>query len=546
MNAPAAAPATTAVAVAQSLAVRCVEFEGGPDDAALALRTLTSALTVSSGPAHPRPVSEAAPGHASVALPLGGTAMVSVTPAAPGRWAATVTVTDPGSASDEDVDALLAVVDRLPLTGREVDQIRRDLPITGAVAALAGPGALEGLAVVAAIHHMRDFAGLLHALIECGADPAQMTIIDKGYPYRMRERVDGWLECQGVALVDYPQRALGIAAHLDRAKAAGMRTLVMDDGGYVLPVVLDRFPERPGEIVGVVEQTTSGIWRLADHHPLPVPVFSVAESQLKSAVEAPHVAAAALSSVMAHLPDETWAGRPALVIGYGRLGRQTAAQLRDTHRMRVAVHDLSAAALVTAHQDGHRVGRDLGALIAEHRPLLVMGCAGHGSLLAEHAAAFQASAYLASVTSRDHEFPLTGWARSARRVVDHEPVGHTYVMDDDVELCVLGDGLPVNFHHRESLPTRVIDLVFAALLLGGLTLAEPGQGGHGPGVNVPLVDQILGASPALATYLDLYAEEPSSLSAGSGAGGVRRLVTAAPDGLPDHTRSAWTYGRRPR
>lgn len=60
-----------------------------------------------------------------------------------------------------------------------------------------------------------------------------------------------------------------------------MRTLVLDDGGYVLPVVLEHFPGRAGEIVGVVEQTASGIWRLAPHHRLPVPVFSVAESALK-------------------------------------------------------------------------------------------------------------------------------------------------------------------------------------------------------------------------------------------------------------------------
>ena len=271
----------------------------------------------------------------------------------------------------------------------------------------------------------------------------------------------------------YPDRAEGIAAHLDRGVHAGASTLVFDDGGYVLPVVLDHLPDRAGEIVGVVEQTMSGIWKLRPYGELPVPVFSVAESALKAVVEAPYVAAAAVDAVtdrLGWLGDEVWAGRPALLLGYGRIGRQAARVLRDTHRMRVAVYDRYPAALVTAQLDGFLISRDLPALIGSHQPLLVLGGAGSGSLTTQHAATFTRSAYLASMTSRDYEFPL------AERVVDYGRLGHGYLMPGGVELCVVGDGLPVNFHHRESAPNRVIDLVYAALLTGGATLDLPRPG----------------------------------------------------------------------
>ena len=474
-------------------------------------------------------------------LPGGGRAVLtlgswSATLPADARTAAvTLTVTDPGADPPQEWGALLRVLDRIPLTGWEVARVVEQMPVTRRQAEHLGPEAFAGLSLLLAIHHMRDFTGMVEALVACGADPTRMTIIDKGYPYRSRDRVDGWLRHRlGATLVAYPDRADGIAAHLDRARAVGTPTLVFDDGGYVLPTVFDRFPDRVREIIGVVEQTMSGIWKLAPWPDLPVPVFSVAESRLKAAVEAPYVVGSAVRSVTGLLPEETWAGRPALVLGYGRLGHHAAALLRAQQRMRVAVYDTDPAALVAAHQDGFTVDTDLTALIDRHRPLLVLGCAGRGSLRVEHLTRFPTSAYLASMTSRDYEFPLTELAAHAERVLDYGQLGHGYLLPDGVELCVLGDGLPINFHHRESVPNRVIDLVFAALLLGGATLARPDHGGHGPGRDPELVDRILGSSPALGAYLNLYADDTAP----------RRLLTPPAADAAEYRRSPWIYGAR--
>jgi adenosylhomocysteinase len=349
----------------------------------------------------------------------------------------------------------------------------------------------------------------------------------------MRSRVDGWLRHRlRAAVVPYPGRVDGIRAHLDRAAAAGARTLVFDDGGYVLPAVLDYLPRRVSEIAGVVEQTMSGIWKIERYPAIPVPVFSVAESDLKAAVEAPYVAAAAISAVTSMLPDEMWAGRPALVLGYGRLGRQAARLLRDVQRMRVAVHDPEPAALVTAQVDGFAVGTSLTSLLESHRPLLVLCSAGRGSLTGEHARAFASSAYLASMTSRDYEFSLSEWAKQAERVIDYGPLGHGYLMPGGIELCVLADGLPVNFHHRESVPGRVIDLVFAALLTGGATLAQPGHRGHAIGRDLAFVNRALAASPALTAFLSHHGDDTEH----------RKLLTPPADSCPGHDRTPWTYG----
>lgn len=478
-------------------------------------------------------------GTAAFGLPTGGSAVLGIGKAAgslagPGSLTASITIADPGRNTGDGLSAVLSVLDSLPLTAWELDRVREQMPVTAGIAGHLGDRAFADVAVLCAIHHMRDFTVMAGALTACGARPGLITIIDKGYPYHLRGRVDGWLRHRlGATVVHYPGRVDGIRAHLDRAAAAGTRTLVFDDGGYVLPAVLDHMPERAAEIAGVVEQTMSGVWKIEPYASVPVPVFSVAESDLKAAVEAPYVAAAAISAVTAMLPDEMWAGRPALVLGYGRLGRQAARLLRDVHRMRVAVYDPQPAALVTAQVDGFAVSSSLAALLESHRPLLVLGSAGRGSLSGAHAKRFVSSAYLASMTSRDHEFSLTEWAEQSERVIDYGPIGHGYLMPGGIELCVLGDGLPVNFHHRESVPGSIIDLVFAALLTGGALLAQPGHGGHGPGRDLACVNRTLDASPALTAFLARHGDDGVS----------RKLLTPPPDGLPDHERTPWTYGR---
>jgi S-adenosylhomocysteine hydrolase len=404
-----------------------------------------------------------------------------------------------------DRRTIASILDLLPLTAYELGEIRRQFPLTQEYARQAGRDALRGLAVFLAIHHMTDFVAMMDALVAMGVDPVNVTLLDKGYPYTQRHRVDGWLrDTLGLRIFTYPERARGILVHIKEAEQAGLRSVILDDGGHVLPIVLREYPEHADHFVGVVEQTVSGIWKLAGLD-LPVPVFSVAESQLKAAVESYGVALAGVNSMLSLLPHEKIEGQAALVVGYGRIGRQVANVLR-TRKMRVAVHDREIVQLVTAHEEGFVTSRSLGDLIEGHQPLLVVGTAGRDSVRAEHLASFRKSAYLASITSRTYEFNQSDLRSASARVVDHGRLGHSYVLADGIELCLLGHGMPINFYHAESLPNRYIDLVVASLLLGTVTLARPDRGGFRPGHNLDLTNQVLNTSPALDTYYDWYGE----------------------------------------
>ena len=130
------------------------------------------------------------PGGASAVLALGKAATIL---ASPGDWTAGITIIDPGCDTVDGLSAVLAVLDSLPFTDWELNRVREQMPVTAGIAGDLGSAAFAGVAVLCAIHHMRDFTAMAGALTACGAQPDLITVIDKGYPYLMRGRVDGWL-----------------------------------------------------------------------------------------------------------------------------------------------------------------------------------------------------------------------------------------------------------------------------------------------------------------------------------------------------------------
>lgn len=483
------------------------------------------------------PTGEQALSRTSLVLPGGEQAVLSVAPppnkhyAESNSYIATLTLSEGDPAESPVTLQVMRQLELLPLTDYEIEEVRRQFPLTQEFAAKCGKEALAGYAYFLAIHHMTDFVGMMDALVAMGVDPRNVTILDKGYPYTKRHRVDGYLRDKlGLRVFTYPERSAGIKDHLEMAKSRNLKTLVFDDGGHVLPIILTEYPEDASQIIGLVEQTVSGIWKL-EGLSVPVPVFSVAESQLKAALESYGVAEAGVRSVLSLLPEEKFEGQAALVIGYGRIGRQVAAILRS-RRMRVAVHDRSTVQLVTAHEEGFQTSRSLSRLIADHQPLLIVGTAGRNSLTREHLSSFRKSCYLASITSRTFEFNQEDLRSGAQQVLDYGRLGHGYVLDNGTEICLLGHGMPINFYHASSLANRYIDLIVAALLLGGVTLAARGQGGFRPGHNVDLTNKILNSSSILDIYYDWYGEPTAR----------RELLSPRPQtGLTRYEAPPWTF-----
>lgn len=410
-----------------------------------------------------------------------------------------------GDVGDQSWQRVVDVVRRLPYTGTELAAIAGDMPITRMMPALRPRRPLEGLAAICTIHHQSDFVFMMKMACELGLEPADVTVVDKLYRYADTHRVDATLEQAGFTLERYDDLEGAVRRHLDRAAVRRRRTILVDDGGYLLPVVHVRMRDRLQEIIGLVEQTTSGIWKLPPYSEIGTPIFSVAESRLKGTIESYGVADAAFRSLCHLLPNEMWEGRPVAVLGHGRLGAELAQLLRDRHA-RVIVHDADAAELARARHRGFATCADTVELLATYKPVAVFGASGardRPSLSAADYAAIERDTYLVSVTSRDREFDVAALAAAAVERFSRGRVGTTYRLANGAVVTLVADGFPVNFHYAESMPNRYSDLVLAAMLFGACVLADPACTFQ-PGHNVEASDAELEGSDLLRLFHELY------------------------------------------
>ncbi|MEU8543129.1 hypothetical protein AB0C52_24630 [Streptomyces sp. NPDC048717] len=393
-------------------------------------------------------------------------------------------------------------VRHLPFTDTEMAAVGDELPLTSALSDRWNGRPLSGVGVILTIHHMRDFLVLVESLLALGVDPANMTVIDKEYPYAHSHRVDAHLVHRyGIEVWRYRDLLAGIKSHVVKAEAAGLSSIVMDDGGYVMPAVLTHMPSLAGHFTGLVEQTTSGIRKL-DGLDLPIPLFSVAESDMKGTIESYGIADAAVRNTLRLLPDEKFEGQAALVLGFGRIGSEVAGVLRD-RRMRVAVYDADITRLVGAHEQGYVTGRSLNRLVASHQPKLVIGCVGATSFGLEQARLLPPRSFLVSTTSRDYEFALAELRAGSSAVAERGVLGTGYTLADGPDVLAVGHGMPINFHYAESLSNRYVDLVLAGLAVGAVALAQ-GDERLKPGHNVAATNAILSESGIIDAYYQLY------------------------------------------
>jgi len=135
--------------------------------------------------------------------------------------------------------------------------------------------------------------------------------------------------------------------------------MILDDGGDLTNMVLDRYPELVPGIRGISEETTTGVHRLIERQQngkLPLPAINVNDSVTKSKFDNKYGCKESLVDAIRRATDIMLAGKVAVVAGYGDVGKGSAASLRGAGA-RVIVTEIDPICALQAAMDGYAVKR---------------------------------------------------------------------------------------------------------------------------------------------------------------------------------------------
>ena len=133
--------------------------------------------------------------------------------------------------------------------------------------------------------------------------------------------------------------------------------MILDDGGDLTNMVIDRYPELVAGIKGLSEETTTGVHRLYERvkaGTLPMPAINVNDSVTKSKFDNKYGCKESAVDAVRRATDIMLAGKRVVVCGYGDVGKGTAASFRVAGSI-VTVTEIDPICALQAAMDGFEV-----------------------------------------------------------------------------------------------------------------------------------------------------------------------------------------------
>ncbi|TJZ42872.1 adenosylhomocysteinase [Streptomyces piniterrae] len=262
---------------------------------------------------------------------------------------------------------------------------------------------------------------------------------------------------------------------------------------YFAPALAELHARFSGQILGVIEDTENGHRRYQDLDKLPCPVVSVARSPLKDPEDflVGQSVVFCTEAVMRGRGDILH-GRPALVIGFGKLG-SSIARLLHAKGVQVTVHDIDPVRRTQALSQGFTVARDREDALRGAG--LVLCATGAISLHGEDFGHLRNGAYVATVTSSEDELELSSLpdvytrTTAGEHITRYQTTGHFFYLANG--------GNAVNFLHGASVGPFIF-LVQAEILAGIRMLT---RGDLAPGIHEADADD---RAAIAATWLSYF------------------------------------------
>src|SRR5687767_5456255 len=250
--------------------------------------------------------------------------------------------------------------------------------------------------------------------------------------------------------------------------------LILDDGGDLTKLVHEKYPEMfsgPEGIRGLSEETTTGVHRLAEmakKGALLCPAINVNDAVTKSKFDNLYGCRESLGDGIKRATDVMFAGKVAVVAGYGDVGKGSAQALRALGA-RVLVTEVDPICALQAAREGYQVvPMDEAAPIGD---IFVTATGCVDVVTSRHMTAMKNEAILCNIGHFDSEIEIA-WLENNPEIKREEikPQVDHFIFPDGKKLIVLASGRLVNLGCATGHPSFVMSCSFTNQTLAQIEL----------------------------------------------------------------------------
>ncbi len=330
---------------------------------------------------------------------------------------------------------------------------------------------LKDARIAGCLHMTIQTAVLIETLVELGADVqwsscnifstqdhAAAAIAAKGIP------VFAW---KGETLEEYDWCIQQTLFFGDAKKPLNM---IMDDGGDLTNMVLDKYPELVSGLKGISEETTTGVHRLYErmkNGKLPVPAINVNDSVTKSKFDNKYGCRESLVDALRRATDLMMAGKVAVVAGFGDVGKGSAESLSNAN-VRVIVTEIDPICALQAAMSGYEVKRMINAI--PEADIIVTATGNLNVISEEHFRLMKDKAVVCNIGHFDNEINMAWLNKNYGSTRDTiKPQVDKYTINGK-DIIVLAEGRLVNLGCATGHPSFVMSNSFSNQTLAQIEL----------------------------------------------------------------------------
>lgn len=256
-----------------------------------------------------------------------------------------------------------------------------------------------------------------------------------------------------------------------RWKDGSPLNMILDDGGDLTNIILDKNPEMAKGIKGLSEETTTGVHRLYERMKkgtLPIPAINVNDSVTKSKFDNLYGCRESLVDGIKRATDVMIAGKVCVVAGYGDVGKGSAGSFKGLGG-RVIVTEIDPICALQAAMEGYQVMKMEDAAKLGDIFVTTTGC--KDVITGKHMEMMKSGSIVCNIGHFDSEIQ-TSYLKNSKDIkrVTIKPQVDEYIFPDGKKIVLLAEGRLVNLGCGTGHPSFVMSNSFTNQVMAQIEL----------------------------------------------------------------------------